>query len=217
MADTSQKTSPKRKSSQIETNSQSEYSDTAPANVETFKVGAEPTKIKLRSQQTFMHHLFKAAVAKMHKNVSWVKNSPKFVEVEHVHFFHTKNSMGMAQEYTNEIGGHFHKIEWGVDAKGNPVAKCGPALKKVNKRGRGGLMTTINKAVSWVDKYDDESEEKTIIDDHTHEMEYLGTDELSTVRPSQNSVFASPDMAPKMPVNAQGDREIDLQDMSRDA
>lgn len=144
MADTSQKTSPKRKSSQIETTSPyNEHVETAPADVQAFKTGAEPTKIKLRSQQTFMHHLFKAAVAKMHKNVSWVKNSPKFVEVEHVHFFHTKNSMGMAQEHTNEVGGHFHKVEWGVDAKGNPVAKCGPALKKVNKRGRGGRVANL--------------------------------------------------------------------------
>jgi hypothetical protein len=214
MADQSQKTSPKRRSpSQIETTN-TEYDDTAKAP--SMRAG-EPTKVKLRSQQTFMHHLFKATIAIMRKNVSWVKFQPKLVDVEHVHFFHTKNSMGMPQEYTNEVGGHFHKIEWGVDASGNPVAKCGPALKKIQKRGRGGLMSTINKPISWVDKFDEESEERVLTDDHVHDMVYMGSDELSVIKQTHLAPGAAMGFAPRMPTNDKGESEIEIKDMTADA
>jgi hypothetical protein len=138
----------------------------------------QASQIRFRSQQTVLHHLFKAELANMQKNVSFVPGQPEIKSVEHVHFFHTVNSMGMPQKYTNEVGGHFHEVFWQMDAQGNLVAKCGPALKKVSKRGRDNLTKTVIVPVEYLDKVSAETP-FNLKDDHSHGMTYHGSDEIS--------------------------------------
>ena len=131
---------------------------------------------KIRSQQTIFHHLFKASMAKFLKDLAFGNQEMKLDTVEHVHYYHNVNSMGHAQKYTTTIGGHFHEVTWSIDPKtGLPVAKCGPAMKKVVRNTPRGTKTTIEPM-----KFFNKDEQRHIPDDHIHTMDYLGTDELST-------------------------------------
>jgi hypothetical protein len=131
---------------------------------------------KIRSQQSIFHHLFKALQSKFMKNLAFGDQEMRLDFVEHVHHYHNVNSMGHAQKYTTTIGGHFHEVTWSLDAKtGEPVAKCGPALKKLVKNSPRGTKTVIEPL-----KFFNKDEQQWIVDDHKHEMEYKGTDEIST-------------------------------------
>lgn len=180
---------------------------------------AQPTtsatpNIKLRSQQTIHHHLFKGQVAQMKKNISFIPGSPKIMDVEHAHFFHSVNSVGVAEKYTNEVGGHFHEIEWGVNDKGELVAKCGPPLKRISKRGRDGQSVIKIVPIKWIDNHGDDKDEqdtepKTIIDQHTHAMTYEGSDEISTQMINDSQKKLMPTVVP------QGTPEAELVDNDR--
>lgn len=150
-------------------------------SVENFdKNSIQPDMSANRRTQKVFHHLFKAAMSMMKKNVSWVKGNPNLQDVEHVHFFHSVDSYGIPLEYTNDVGGHFHKVEWQI-IDGKPVAKCGPALKKITTRGPGGLPKTRIVEVQFDDFFNDADGRKLkLVDRHVHEMNYLGWDELSS-------------------------------------
>lgn len=131
---------------------------------------------KIRSAQSIFHHLFKALPAKFMKDLSFGDQEMRLDFIEHVHHYHNVNSMGHAQKYCTTIGGHFHEVTWSLDPKtGEPIAKCGPAMKKLVKNSPRGTKTTIEPL-----KFFNKDEGKWITDPHTHEMEYRGTDELST-------------------------------------
>lgn len=100
----------------------------------------------------------------------------KLDTIEHVHHFHSVNSMGHAQKYTTTIGGHFHEVTWDLDPKtGHPSAKCGPAMKKLVKNTAKGTKTMIEPL-----KFFNKEDQQWITDPHTHVMNYVGSDELST-------------------------------------
>lgn len=153
------------------------------------KVRAGPVEPKIidRSRRKILHHLFKAQIAKFRKNLSHVPGSPRMMDVEHVHFFHSVDSVGNPQQFTNHVGGHCHKIEWSTDADGNLIAKCGPAVRKKKKLTRNGVQT-VYEPVFYEQKFldtDSYSEDVTdmptatkIVDGHKHEMTYLGSDEI---------------------------------------
>ena len=146
---------------------------------------AQP-KFKMRGAQQIFHHLFKATLGKCLKNISFKRGVVDIHQVEHVHFFHSVNSMGMPQRFTNMVAGHFHEITWEIGPNGEPVAKCGPALMKQTKRLPDGTSKTNNVQVKWRDEMfvDPRSGEqgRDVIDNHTHQMLYMGTDELSNDR-----------------------------------
>lgn len=132
-------------------------------------------KVQWKNQRTFRHDLFKLEVAMMQKNVSWRKKRPELVEIEHAHFFHSHSSSGTPQKYCAAVGGHFHEITTAVDQNGNIVAKCGPALRKVDKRlSNGTTKTEIEEII-----YNHEERKIPIVDDHTHDMTYVGSEQMS--------------------------------------
>lgn len=133
---------------------------------------------KIRSKQSIHHHLFKAAVAFFKKNVSWKHKVLDLHNVEHVHHFHSVNSHGMPQKFTNMVGGHFHEVTWEIGSNGEPVAKCGPALRKVVRKTPQGARS-MNEPVKWPGYDNNTGEEIMVRDEHTHQMEYLGTDILT--------------------------------------
>jgi hypothetical protein len=132
--------------------------------------------IKIRSQQTILHHVWKALQNKFMKDLSFGNEEPKIDNIEHVHHFHNVNSMGHAQRYTTMVGGHFHEVTWSIDQKsGEPMAKCGPAMKKVIKNTPRGTKTSIEPM-----KFYNKANDQWFHDNHSHDMEYKGSDELST-------------------------------------
>lgn len=134
--------------------------------------------IRFRNQMTIFHHLFKASIGKFLKDISIGQDDLRIDQVEHVHYYHSVNSMGHAQKYTTLVGGHFHEVTWSLDPKtGEPVAKCGPALKKIIKNTPRGQKTLIEPL-----KFFNKEHNQWIEDNHAHDMSYMGSDELSTAQ-----------------------------------
>lgn len=154
-----------------------------------------------KGTQLVEHHLFKLAVAKMKKNISWKYRQPETVEIEHVHFYHSVNDTTLQKNrFCSPVGGHFHEIILDLDANGEIVgAKCGPAVHYATKKVGGGNTVRRLERIKW-ERYDDrphdmgeenefEVDQLTPIqnsvpliveaDMHTHELEYMGTEEFS--------------------------------------
>ncbi len=136
-------------------------------------------KILYRDQMQVDHHLFKGLVAKAKRSDKW--GPIKIKEIEHVHFFHSVSSNGTVQEFSNSVCGHVHRWSWEVDAQGNLVAKCGPALKKVVRPGQGGVSKVSYEAI----KVRDADTGDLYTDNHSHPMQYLGSDPISKAKVQQ--------------------------------
>lgn len=129
----------------------------------------------MKGSRTALHHLFKSDIQKMLKNVSYKKDMPIIERLDHGHLFHSINSQMKIQDYTSAIGGHFHKIRWGLDAQGKPqILEVGPPLHYKYVRRPSG-QKKILAPVAWRDG----ETEKEIVDTHTHRFEYVHSEEIS--------------------------------------
>ena len=141
-----------------------------------------PKEKVLRHQISFEHDLFKLSVATFKRNVSYKYLQPEIIEAEHVHFFHSKNSKGAPQKYCHAVGGHFHEVtvDWDTGK-----ATCGPALtRRTIKIPNTSRSITRIGTVKWDAINMDTGDQSEIVDDHTHEVEYIRTEVISeqTVR-----------------------------------
>jgi len=152
-------------------------------------------KFKMKGSRTIFHHLFRAQLADFLKNKSFKKDQPDITKVPHVHFYHTCNSTGKPQQFTAAVGGHFHEVTWSLDPiSGEPVAKCGPPLKKVALPGPDGLTVYENQPIEFLDKVGSMGKRgRLIVDEHTHDMLYEGTDEITSdkIRETQGATRAA--------------------------
>lgn len=131
--------------------------------------------IKLKSEQSFRHDLYKLKIGTSKKNISWQKHQPNLVDVEHTHFYHSVNMRGEPNKNSIEISGHFHEVSTTVMPNGDMTASCGPPMKKVLKETPNGKILTMIEPVKYVDA----NTGKTIYDQHLHEIEYIGSEFLS--------------------------------------
>jgi len=120
------------------------------------------------------HYALKLKPAILLKNVGWKKYTPKIEKFEHCHIFHNVDSSGRTQTKCAATGGHYHYVEFTQLPDGKVAAKCGPARHMVDHKMRSGQW---RRKESEIEFYDEKSD-KTIIDDHTHEMEILYASEL---------------------------------------
>ncbi|TXH08443.1 MAG: hypothetical protein E6R04_10710 [Spirochaetes bacterium] len=126
--------------------------------------------------QEHMVDLFKLQLAVMKHQEGWTEK-PSILDVEHVHFFRTKDRYGKDLQFATSTGGHTHEVTWGTDEHGNLVAECGPAIRKVlvnvgekdNARYEEQTMPVRHKRKGM----------KALEDNHTHEIIYLRTDVMS--------------------------------------
>ena len=136
---------------------------------------------RMKGEVTFEHNLFKLVEAELLHNVSWKQYQPKLVPMKHGHIFHSVNDRtGTPNIYSSPIGGHFHEVktEWAHDEEGNLIlvkAECGPALCKVKRKLRSGEVKTVTERVAFLT--DDET--RPHVDDHTHEVLYIDTEEIN--------------------------------------
>lgn len=134
-----------------------------------------PTGIQWRGNKQAVTHHFKCEVANATKNRSWQYGVLKLdKDVAHSHYFHTVNSRFKSQKYTETTGGHFHEITWSIDANGRPYAECGPAMEIKHKKSPTGMKKQVVR-VCW---FDAETDSK-VYDDHTHDVTYLDSENLS--------------------------------------
>lgn len=174
----------------------------------------EPSII-FRDQMQIRIDRFKLQLANMKKNLSWDKKQPNLVDVEHTHFFISKDENGRPQKYCTPIGGHFHElismgtemVKTGMivsDDKGRPieeilprfVAKFGPALRhEYIKRSDGSSKKMIRPVAFNIITEDDEHGEMKdkLPDSHTHEAVYLHSEMFDTQKKraiqSSNAAF----------------------------
>lgn len=114
-----------------------------------------------------IHDLYKLGVSDMLKNTAQDGNVPEYLKVEHCHFFHTFTSDGAAQNTSSTIGGHFHVMEIVT-----PATDSSPAVYKCSPPMRWGIVK---------DRYKRKVREMVpanIDDEHTHEVQYIKSDEL---------------------------------------
>lgn len=104
------------------------------------------------------HDLFKLKTATMLKNMSFDIKKKSMVPVEHVHFFHTYDSNGKKMDRSNNVGGHFHKMEV-YEENGQLKVKCSkPYTTKMRVNELGARVLVEVQA-------DD--------DHHVHDCEYI--------------------------------------------
>jgi len=171
-------------------------------------------QFKMRNAQVIFHHLFKASLGFFKRNMSWQVGILKMESIEHVHFYHSVNSLGMKQQWTTEVGGHFHEVKYEV-VNGLPTAICGPAIKRETRKTPSGDKVKIV-PLKW-SSVNGEGDTEFITDDHTHEMEYRGTDEL-TLGNAPSRADLAPAPAPttfETPVVVEGFSESDAEPRKR--
>lgn len=132
-------------------------------------------QVKYKGTKTFRHDLYKGDVKKYLRNVSYKKDAPDLVPIEHTHIYHTYDSRGKPQSFTSTTGGHFHEVSVGPDG----VVKCGPPMRWGYKKGRDGNQVKRKEPLKWFDKYATDHAKEWIEDTHTHEFEYIHSEELS--------------------------------------
>lgn len=136
-------------------------------------------KISWKGHGQFRHDLFKLEVAHMKKDKqAWKKGQPRILDVEHVHFMHTFDSKGKKLKYSEVVGGHYHEVTVTMDATGELVAHCGPALQTVDKKLKNGKYKKVIVPVSFETLDDGPG----LIDNHTHEISYISSELLSPMK-----------------------------------
>lgn len=139
-------------------------------------------QIRNRHDNSFRHDVFHCKPTAMKKNISYTHLSPELVNVDHAHIFHSHDNRGRPNSQTQKMGGHFHYVEQYVDKKtGEIKAKCGPAMRIVtNMLSNGRTVQSIQPVFELQEVVRDGIvQHHKLVDDHTHEMAYLGSETLS--------------------------------------
>lgn len=136
-------------------------------------IQAVAPKTVYRDQVQIDHHLFKGEVAKCIKRDKF--GPIPFLQIEHVHFFHSVNSAGQKQRFSNAVAAHMH--EWTYQSNpetGEWEAKCGPPLRKNVRLGKNGQTKVTYDRIKFKD-----DEGNQIDDNHSHQMSYMGSQKIS--------------------------------------
>ena len=151
------------------------------------KTTKKSTSRVLKQTTTLHHDLYILGEAKMLKDTSIGKTGDPemMVPVKHQHFFHTIDSTGRTLTECSPIGGHFHEMKVVQGKDGEPpkvVCASGPmqwAKKKVH-----GKWKRVKVPVNHYD-------------DHTHEVEYLHSEEVTPRKPNVEAAKVSAAQAAK--------------------
>ena len=157
------------------------------------EVQAEESQSRVyKNSQNIDHDLFKLQVSFMKKNVAGDHQEPNYQDVEHTHFFHTVDSLGIPQEYCTPIGGHFHQMTVIPGAEGKtPKVIAGPPLKWVSQKRN---KRTIRVAVELNE------------DHHTHPIAYVESQPIKLAQVSTEFMKYQAQMDAKKPGPVEGVR-----------
>lgn len=136
-----------------------------------------------KGHRKVIHDLFELKRAIFKQNVSYKFFSPQIVEIEHKHFFHSVDRKGLPNNVSSDNSGHFHYVELSADKDGKMKVKCGPAMRKITKKVKGkerDVVEPVFYGAEDINEIDPQTGKRVaIIDDHTHELEYVSAEELS--------------------------------------
>lgn len=140
-------------------------------------------KIKNRHDVAFRHDVFKSSEAECLVNTSYVHLMPKLERVTHMHIYHSHDSQGKKRHRTGSSNNHWHDVRHFVDpATGEILAQCGPPMHEVQFTGETGLTFSRIEQVSFEQELrsgPDAGKKTKHVDNHTHTMQYEGSEELS--------------------------------------
>lgn len=148
---------------------------------------AQPrVNIRNRHEATFRHDVFVSTEADGIRNVGYEHLKPMLTRHKHKHIYHSHNNQGRKLNRTGSMIGHWHEVEHYVDSEGNIRAKCGVPLHEVTYQDEEtGLVYTRIEQVSFeelIKTGPNAGKRYKHVDDHTHELEYLGSEELNPRR-----------------------------------
>ncbi len=133
---------------------------------------AKTYAINTDKQKKVYCHTFKLLMEKMVKNILAWRNKEQLVDAEHVHFFHSIISQGRANEHCSKIGGHMHAIEMEEKDGRVRILSVGPAVQLVK-----GRIKPVRLLKAQKDE-DGDMVKPAKYDKHTHDVEYLNSDEI---------------------------------------
>ena len=136
-----------------------------------------------RHDMHFRHDCFWASVEKCIQNNSFEFMKLTREDVEHRHVYHSHSNQGKKLTRTGSNCGHWHSIEHYVDpSTGATMAKCGPAMRETTKLSPTGRTYSVLEPVYFETEIvtgPDAGSIAKVVDNHTHQMEYRGSEELS--------------------------------------
>lgn len=145
--------------------------------------------IRNRHDVSFRHDVFMSSEEECVRNVGYEHLKPMLVKQRHKHVFHSHNNQGKKLSRTGSMLGHWHDVEHYVDANGDIKAKCGPPMHEVTIQDEEtGLIFTRIEQVGFEELIKTGANAgKRVIhqDQHTHTLEYLGSEELNTLAINQ--------------------------------
>jgi len=138
---------------------------------------------RFRNEVSFRHDVFKTDVQKCIRNTSFKALHLERVDVDHVHIYHSHSNQGKKLSRTGQAVGHWHDVEHYVCPKtGATSAKCGPAMHKIQKVSKTGMVYEVTEQVSFeieVTSGPNAGQTMRVVDNHTHELHYVGSEQLS--------------------------------------
>lgn len=144
---------------------------------------AVKVQVRNRHDAAFRHDIFVSDSQAGIRNVSFVHLKPELIKIEHKHIYHSHNSNGKKQSRTGSAIGHWHDVTHYEDPRtGEIIAKCGPPMHEVVFISASGATIRRIEQVGFEREIlvgKDAGSSEMQIDDHTHKMEYLGSEELS--------------------------------------
>jgi hypothetical protein len=164
--------------------------------------GLEPQGRVFKDKFSFVHDLFRLKTATMTKNMAWSKKMAAIWEpFQHKHFFHSYDSDGRAQTRSTSALGHFHECEM-IEVNGTPTLKVGPAKKEVIE-----IFEGLPRKVAVVL----EGREG-----HTHEGEYVTSENLQTRRLNNEAIKLQDHLASKANPALEGEEKKSIRDVARE-
>lgn len=142
-----------------------------------------PVKIRNRHDVSFRHDCFKSSAEECFRNFSYEFLKPKLERIQHMHVYHSHNNSGKVLTRTGSACNHWHDVKTYIHPEtGEPFAECGPPMHEVTEVTQTGRTVKRVEQVSFDEEImtgPDAGKIKRLVDDHTHTMEYLGSEELT--------------------------------------
>jgi len=139
----------------------------------------------LKNQAQIEVHRFRLMPTDMLKNTQWdQKKPPRLEKVNHGHWFYTRDKRGQEMTRCHLVGGHAHEVRvfWKQNKEGVMVVErveVGPAMRFGTKTLKTGKKIKALMPIMWLDDSNVNSEHdeaREIIDNHTHDVSYIGMD-----------------------------------------
>lgn len=146
---------------------------------------AAPVAARVRNRHDvhFRHDVFRSDAQNCLRDVGYEYLKPDLLKVPHAHVYHSHDNNGKKLTRTGSACGHWHDVLHYTDpTTGDITAKCGPAMHEVVSLSATGRTISRIEPVCFEKEVltgDNAGQIMKVMDDHSHVLEYIGSEELS--------------------------------------